>query len=68
MLDVFEKSAVNKYTERIKGLTNSTRPLWKKMSVGQMLSHLNVVYEMVYTAKHPKPGAFKRWFVTLVAK
>ncbi len=68
MLNVFEKSAVNKYIERINGLTNSTRPLWGKMSVGQMLAHLNVAYEMVYTDKHPEPGAFKRWFVTLVAK
>ena len=38
------------------------------MTVAQMLAHCNVAYEMVYTDKHPKPGAFKTFMLKLFVK
>ena len=38
------------------------------MSVDQMLAHCNVTYEMAYTDKHPKPGAFKKFLLKLFVK
>lgn len=38
------------------------------MSVGQMLAHCNVTYEMVYDDIHPKPGAFAKFLLKLFVK
>lgn len=53
---------------RINALTPTTQPQWGKMSVDQMLAHLNVAYEIEYTDKHPRPGAFARFMIKLFAK
>jgi Protein of unknown function (DUF1569) len=56
--NIFTKEVVEGVIERINKLTPSSRPIWGKMSVAQMLAHCCVSYEMVYTDKHPKPGFF----------
>ncbi|WP_199120152.1 DUF1569 domain-containing protein [Pedobacter sp. ASV28] len=56
--NIFTKEVAEGVIERINKLTPSSRPIWGKMSVAQMLAHCCVSYEMVYTDKHPKPGFF----------
>ena len=68
MKSVFNPADVAELTDRINKLTPETKPLWGKMSVGQMLAHCNVAYEMVYTNKHPKPGFFIRLLLKTVVK
>ena len=66
--NVFEDKTVEELINRIDKLTPGQQPLWGKMNASQMLAHLNVMYEMVYENKHPKPGPFRRFVITLLAK
>src|ERR1700754_4056223 len=68
MESVFNPADVAKLTGRINKLTPTTQPLWGKMSVGQMLAHCNVSYEMAYTDKHPKPNAFMKLILKVLVK
>ena len=68
MKSVFDPRVVAELTDRINRLTPTTTPQWGKMSVGQMLAHCNVSYEMLYDDKWPKPGALKRFFINLFVK
>lgn len=54
--NIFTKEVAEGVIDRINSLTNSSQPLWGKMSVSQMFAHCCVTYEMIYTDKHPKPG------------
>lgn len=67
--NIFSKSVADEIIGRINNLTPDTKGQWGKMTVGQMLAHCNVTYEMVYEDKHPKPNAFMRFILkTLVKK
>src|SRR5476651_62705 len=68
MESVFNPADVAELVGRINKLTPSTQPLWGKMSVGQMLAHCNVSYEMAYTDKHPKPNALMKLVLKLLVK
>jgi len=68
MESIFNATDVAKLIGRINKLTPSTQPLWGKMSVGQMLAHCNVSYEMAYTDKHPKPNALMKLVLKLLVK
>lgn len=68
MKSVFNPADVAELTDRINKLTPETKPLWGKMTVGQMLAHCNVAYEMAYTNKHPKPGFFMRLILKTIIK
>lgn len=67
MKDVFAAETVAELTARVERLTPATRPKWGKMSVDQMLAHVNVAYDMVYDPSTPKAAGLKRlllkWFV-----
>ena len=65
---VFNAADVAELIDRINKLTPQSTPLWGKMNVGQMLAHTNVTYEMVFTDKHPKPGAFMRLILKAFVK
>lgn len=56
MKNVFQLSDKTEILERIQKLTPNTQRKWGKMTVAQMLAHLNVSYEMIYEDKHPKPN------------
>jgi hypothetical protein len=56
MKNVFQLSDKTEILERIHKLTPNTQRKWGKMTVAQMLAHLNVSYEMIYEDKHPKPN------------
>src|SRR5690606_40590175 len=57
MQNIFDAKDAQNYIDRINTLTPETQRKWGKMSVDQVLAHLNVAYETIYeTDKHPKPG------------
>ncbi len=68
MKNIFDKSDTQAIIARINKLTPSTQGQWGKMSVGQMLAHLNVAYEMTYEDKHPKPNFFMKWILKTFVK
>lgn len=68
MASVFHSGDVHVLMNRITNLNPDSQPRWGKMQVGEMLAHLNVMYEMTFEPeKYPKPGGimkyFLRWFV-----
>jgi len=65
---VFNSADVAEIKQRINKLTPLTAGLWGKMHLAQMLAHVNVSYEMAYTDKHPKPGAFLRFILKAFVK
>jgi hypothetical protein len=58
--NIFTPEVSEKTIQRINSLAPESTPEWGKMSVDQMLAHLNVNYEMVYEDKYPKPNFFMR--------
>ncbi|MFD1604956.1 DUF1569 domain-containing protein [Flavobacterium artemisiae] len=68
MQNVFKREDCDEFINRINQLKNDSQPLWGKMSVDQMLAHCNVTYEMVFDNIHPKPNAFMRFILKVLAK
>jgi hypothetical protein len=66
--DLFDSHGIEVMQRRIGALTPDTQPLWGKMSVSEMLAHVNVAYEMVYTDKHPRPNPIMRWVLKKIVK
>ena len=66
---MFDARGKERVVARVNALTHDSKPLWGTMSVGQMLAHCNVSYEIVHDpGKHPRPGAVDRFFARLFAK
>ena len=68
MKNIFNKSVSDKIIERINLLNSNSKQNWGKMTVGQMLAHCNVTYEMVYTDKHQKPNSFTKFMLKAFVK
>ena len=70
MKNIFEKSVTEEIIGRINNLNSETKPQWGKMSVDQMLAHLSVSYEFVYTDKHDatKAKGFKKFMLKTFVK
>jgi len=68
MKNIFNQEVTEEIIERINKLENSTQSVWGKMTVGQMLAHCNVTYEMVYENKHSKPKAFMKFILKAMVK
>ena len=68
MKNIFTPEVTQEVIDRINQLSPSSKGLWGKMNVGQMLAHCCVTYEMIYTDKHPKPGFFKKMLIKALAK
>jgi len=68
MKDIFNSTDVEDIKTRINALSSTTTPQWGKMSVDQMLAHLNVAYDMAYTDQYKKPGAIGKLFLKLFVK
>ena len=66
--NIFDKEVVNEIVERINLLTSESQPQWGKMTVGQMLAHCNVTYQLVYDNKHAKPKGFRKWLLKTFVK
>ena len=68
MKNIFNEDDSKELLSRINKLTVDTKAHWGEMSVDQMLAHCNVTYELVYDNKHPKPNAFKKFFLKKFVK
>lgn len=68
MKNIFEQNNTVDILNRINKLLPTSKPIWGKMAVAQMLAHCNVTYELVYDNKHPKPSSFVRFFLKLAVK
>lgn len=68
MKNIFTKEVTNEVIGRINKLDKNTQPQWGKMSVGQMLAHCNVTYEMDLEDNHPKPNAVAKFFLKAFVK
>lgn len=66
--NVFDIKDSKDFIERINNLSKDSQPKWGLMSVGQMLAHCNVTYEMVYEDKHPRATGFKKFILKLLIK
>jgi len=61
--NVFDKEDVAEIINRIEKLNYSSKQLWGKMRVAQILAHCNVSYEMVYTDIHLKSNMFVKFIL-----
>ncbi|CAM2954634.1 DUF1569 domain-containing protein [Flavobacterium frigoris] len=68
MKNLFDIVEATEIINRINQLTPTTKNLWGKMNVSQMLAHCTVTYEMVYTDKYPKPNSFKIFLLKTFVK
>lgn len=68
MKSVFNQADTAALVARINRLSPSSKGLWGKMSVSQMLAHCNVTYEMVYEDKHPRPNPLLKLVLKLLVK
>ncbi|MHC2992690.1 hypothetical protein OB13_14260 [Pontibacter sp. HJ8] len=68
MKNLFTPATTAELTRRIDALRPDTKQLWGKMNAAQMLAHCNVIYEMAFEDKHPKPNAFKRFILKMLLK
>jgi hypothetical protein len=66
--NIFTKEVTDSIIQRINQLSPTIQPIWGKMSVGQMLAHCNVSYEMIYENIHPKPNAFLKFILKTLVK
>ncbi len=68
MKNVFNQADVAETIARLQQLTPTSQPLWGKMTVGQMLAHCNVTYEMIFENIHPKANFLMRFILTTFVK
>lgn len=68
MKNIFNQAVVTETINRINTLTPESKAQWGKMGVSSMLAHCNVVYEMVYEDKHPKPNVLMRFILKSFVK
>jgi len=68
MENIFDKKVTAQIINRINNLQATTKPQWGKMSVGQMLAHCSVTYEMIYSDIHPKPNAVTKFILKTFIK
>lgn len=66
--NLFEESGVSDAIDRINQLTPDTTAKWGKMTVDQMLAHVNVAYNMAYDESIPKAKGLKRFILRLLIK
>lgn len=67
-MNIYDGTDTNDLIVRINKLTPDTKPDWGKMSVDQMLAHLNVAYDMAFTDKYTRPNAVSQFLLKLLVK
>ena len=69
MQNVFDAQDAQEYINRINNLTPETQRKWGKMSVDQVLAHLNVAYDLTFTPeKFPKPNFIAKFLLSRFVK
>ncbi len=68
MKNIFNKADVDEIINRINKLDHTSTPHWGKMSVGQMLAHCNVSYNLDQGGKYPPAKGVKKWLLKTFVK
>lgn len=69
MQNIFDAQVAQSYIDRINKLTPETQRKWGKMSVDQVLAHMNVAYSLAFEPeKHKKPSFIAKFFLTKFVK
>lgn len=69
MENIFDAKVAQSYIERINQLTPETQGKWGKMTVDQVLAHMNVAYSFIFEPeKHKKPNFFLKWMLSTFVK
>ena len=69
MQNVFDAKDAQEFINRINNLTPETQRKWGKMSVDQVLAHLNVAYDLTFTPeKFPKPSFIAKFLLSKFVK
>ncbi|MFN4075738.1 MAG: DUF1569 domain-containing protein [Cloacibacterium sp.] len=69
MHNVLDAKDAQEYINRINNLTPETQRKWGKMSVDQVLAHLNVAYDLTFTPeKFPKPNFIAKFLLSRFVK
>ncbi len=67
-MNIYATDYTTEIKQRINQLTPETKPTWGKMTVDQMLAHLNVAYDMSFTDQYTRPNAVAKFFLKLMVK
>ena len=69
MENIFDAKTAQNYINRINKLTTESQRKWGKMSVDQVLAHMNVAYSFIFEPeKHKKPNFLMRWMLQNIIK
>ena len=69
MENIFDAKVAQNYINRINNLTPETQRKWGKMSVDQVLAHMNVAYSFIFEPeKQKKPSLFAKFLLTNFVK
>ncbi len=67
-MNIFNKSDLQVFINRVEELTPESKPIWGKMNAAQMLAHNNVAFEMAYDNIHKEPGFATKLLLKLFVK
>jgi hypothetical protein len=65
---IFEKSTTTLLISRLDKLNTNTPAQWGKMNVGQMLHHVNLIYDTAFHKFDPKTPAFVKFMLKMFVK
>lgn len=69
MENIFDKAVTDAFISRINKLEPTTKAVWGKMSLGQMMAHCNVTYQLIYDGNQsPSPKGFKKFMLKALIK
>lgn len=68
MENILTQTGFENMQNRIKQLSKDSTAKWGKMSVSQMLAHINVAYEMTFENIHPKPNGLMKLILKMLVK
>lgn len=66
--NIYENNTTQQLILRLNKLQANTVPQWGKMNAGQMLHHVNLIYDVAFHKFDPKTPAIVKFFVKLMAK
>jgi len=66
--NILTQTGFENMQNRIKQLSKDSTAKWGKMSVSQMLAHINVAYEMTFENIHPKPNGLMKLILKMLVK
>jgi len=65
---IYENSTTQQIIARLNKLNEKLTPQWGKMNVGQMLHHVNLIYDTAFHKYDPKTPAFVKFMLKTFVK